>query len=80
MEVTVEKNGVFDRQVIVRIPGGDVTSLLETEFARLSQSVRMPGFRQGKVPRRVLEGRFGSEVRASVAEQLFKGTYLKALE
>ncbi|MBF0153565.1 MAG: trigger factor [Magnetococcales bacterium] len=80
MEVTVEKNGVFDRQLVVRIPGSDVTPLLEAEFGRLSQSVRMPGFRPGKIPRPVLEGRFGQEVKASVAEQLFKNTYLKALE
>ncbi|MBF0137747.1 MAG: trigger factor [Magnetococcus sp. DMHC-1] len=80
MEVTVEKSGTFDRQVIVRIPGTEVTSLLDVEFGRLSHSVRLPGFRAGKIPRKVLEGRFGPEVKAGVAEQLFKNTYLKALE
>ncbi|MBF0175891.1 MAG: trigger factor [Magnetococcales bacterium] len=80
MEVTVEKCGVFDRQVVVRIPDSEVTSLLDAEFGRLSHSVRMPGFRPGRIPRHLLEARFGQEVKAGVAEQLFKGSYLKVLE
>jgi len=35
---------------------------LESAFRRISREVRIPGFRPGKVPRRVLEARIGSDV------------------
>ncbi|MBF0623313.1 MAG: trigger factor [Magnetococcales bacterium] len=79
MEVTVEEKGTYDRNLNITIPAERVSALWDRELGRLGQNVRLPGFRPGKVPRKVLEQRFGGQVAAGVAEDLFKATYFEAL-
>jgi trigger factor len=43
----------------VEIDEGEVDEALEDVVRRLSRNVRVPGFRPGKVPRRVIEARMG---------------------
>lgn len=79
MQVTVEEKGVYDRQLHIRIPATRVDELFEQEYARLANTVRLPGFRPGKVPRRVLEQRFHDSVLVEVMEQLVSRGYQDAL-
>ncbi|MBF0144256.1 MAG: trigger factor [Magnetococcales bacterium] len=79
MDVTVEEKGKFDREIRVRIEPGRVDALLDRELERLSATVRLPGFRPGKVPRKLLESRFKDHLRANVAQELVQSTYPQAL-
>nr|CRH07513.1 Trigger factor [Candidatus Magnetococcus massalia] len=79
MEVSVEEKGPFDREVTVRVPADQVSALFNQEISKLAASVRLPGFRPGKVPRKIIEQRYGDSVRAEVADQLFRSSYPQAL-
>ena len=79
MEITVEEKGAFDRVMTIRIEAGRVEKLLDQEVGRLAGAVRLPGFRPGKVPKKLLESRFKDHLTASVAEQLFKDSYPQAV-
>ena len=48
-------------KVIVQISVEEFEKDLDAAFKRLSKEVRLPGFRDGKAPRKVLEARIGSE-------------------
>jgi trigger factor len=46
----------------VAIPAADFERAIDAAFRKLAHEVKMPGFRPGKAPRRLLEARLGSEV------------------
>ncbi|MEO5365415.1 MAG: trigger factor [Magnetococcus sp. WYHC-3] len=80
MEVTVEEKGTYERALTVRIPAAEVDPVLEEAFRELSRSARLPGFRPGKTPRRVLESRYGAALAADVAEKLIQNSFGNALQ
>lgn len=80
MKVQVSNEGTYTRKIHVTIPADDVRKELDDAYRVYSQRIRLPGFRQGKVPRRVLEGKFGSQVRAEVANNLVQSGWTHAMD
>jgi trigger factor len=56
---TLEGNKVRLR---VAVPASEFESALDAAFRKLAREVRIPGFRPGKAPRRLLEAHLGTEV------------------
>ncbi len=54
----VEKNKV---RIRVEVPAEEVTKAIDRAFRDIAREVFVPGFRKGKVPRRVLQARLGME-------------------
>ncbi|MFT4627852.1 MAG: trigger factor [Myxococcota bacterium] len=79
MKVDVASAGSYERHLQITIPAGDVKVELDRAFRKLAGQVRMRGFRAGKAPRRVLEARYGAQVRSDVASQLIQDSYTAAL-
>ena len=46
----------------VAIPAEEFEQAIDAAFRKLAQEVKLPGFRPGKAPRRLLEARLGTEV------------------
>ena len=46
----------------VAVPAEEFEQAIDAAFRKLAREVRVPGFRPGKAPRRILEARFGTEV------------------
>ncbi len=67
------------KRLTIHVPREVVSSEVNAAFSEVNRTVKVPGFRPGKVPRSVLEKRFGKEVRAQVLEKLFPEAYGKAL-
>ena len=64
----------------VAIPGSRCMASYEAAVAKLGRSVKLPGFRKGKVPRRVLLQQLGPlRVRATALEELVDGACRDAL-
>ena len=67
--------------VEVEIPSERCKKSFEEAISRLSRSVRIPGFRQGKVPRAVILQQVGSErVQASALETLLQRAWEEAIQ
>ena len=64
MAVTTSVEVLEDNKVRlhVAIPADDFERAIDAAFRKLAHEVKMPGFRPGKAPRRLLEVRLGSEV------------------
>ena len=65
----------------VEIPGGRSQASYEAAVTKLSRSVRLPGFRQGKIPRPVLLQQLGPlRIRATALEDLVDSVWRDALQ
>jgi trigger factor len=62
MQTTVEPLEDNRVKLHVAVPAEEFESAVNAAFRKLASEVRIPGFRPGKAPRRILEARFGSEV------------------
>ncbi|HED24692.1 MAG TPA: trigger factor [Firmicutes bacterium] len=56
---TIEKNKV---KLEIEVASPDVDTALAKAYRKVVRQVNLPGFRKGKVPRRILESRFGPEI------------------
>jgi trigger factor len=62
MEYQVEEVTPVQKKVHVTVPAEEVNAALNTTVALLKKDVKISGFRQGKVPAELVEGRFQKEV------------------
>lgn len=79
-DLQIEDVSSIRRRLTFTVPQGDVKVELERAFKDLLAKVKLPGFRPGKVPRHVLEARFGRQVRSEVAGKLIERSYGEAAQ
>lgn len=79
MQVSIENVGKLERKLTVRIPAGDYESQVRARLAEVGRSVRLKGFRPGKIPPKVIEQRFGSQVRGEAISELIRTTFQEAV-
>ena len=80
METTVE--ALEDNKVRLHVAVGadEFEKAIDSAFRKLAGDVKIPGFRPGKAPRRLLEARFGSEMaRDQALQDALPGYYGTAL-
>ena len=70
MKVQVEDVSSIEKRLSIEVEPALVDKELTAAYANLSKQVKLPGFRPGKVPRRILEQRFGGEVLADVVRRV----------
>ena len=80
MEVTVEEVGNLTRKLRIVLPEAEVGKELDSAYRKLKSEANLKGFRRGKIPRSVLEKKFGDHVRAEVGEKLVQASYFDAVE
>jgi trigger factor len=61
MQTTVEELDGNKVKLHVTVPADEFERAVDSAFRKLAREVRVPGFRPGKAPRRLLEARFGSD-------------------
>lgn len=79
MDVRVEELSPLQRKITVTVDERTVAQRLDRSYATLRQEVKLPGFRKGKVPRKVLEERFGPQAAKHAASELVAELLPKAL-
>lgn len=70
MKIDVNDLGPVRRKISVELPPETVASEFSRAYKNLGQRVRVKGFRSGKIPRNVLQGIYGEEVRGQVRTNL----------
>jgi len=69
MHVTETQIDDLTRQFHVTMPAADIERKVEARLGELAQTMRLPGFRPGKVPLGLMRKRFGDAVKSEVVEQ-----------
>jgi trigger factor len=59
--VAVEDAGPCKKKVVVEVPEETIKDMADEQYRELRREALVPGFRKGRVPRRLLEKRFGKE-------------------
>jgi len=80
MEVTQTLSDGLKREFKVVVPAAEVEKKMTGRLNELSQQVRLPGFRPGKVPVALLRKRYGDSVRGEVLSQAIDESWQKALD
>jgi len=79
MQVSVEQLGALERKMTVRMPASRIEDRVSAKLRELGQTVRLKGFRPGKVPAKVVEQRFGAQVRSDALNDLVSATFEQAV-
>jgi trigger factor len=66
MATQLETTGALERRLSLSVQMADVGAQVQKKLRDLARTVRMPGFRPGKVPMRMIEQSYGAQVQAEV--------------
>jgi trigger factor len=80
MEVQVETPGGLARRMLVKIDSTRVEQAYEDRIKRLAGRVRIPGFRPGKAPLKVIKQQYGDSARAEAINDLVRESWAEALD
>jgi trigger factor len=79
MKVDVEQVDTCVRRLMIEVPADRVGRELNTLYRDLQRRVKIPGFRPGKAPRRILEQHYGDSVKQEVIQKLVPDVLSEAL-
>ncbi len=79
MQVSVETSEGLERTITVTIPADRVDVAVSQRLQSLRKTTKINGFRPGKVPLRVVEKRYGGQVRQEVLGDVIQSTYQEAV-
>jgi trigger factor len=66
MQTNIETLGKLERRLNMAVPAEQIEREVEQRLRKLSRTVRMDGFRPGKVPLRIVAQQYGPQVRTEV--------------
>jgi len=78
MQVSVENVGKLGRKLTVKFPAERLETQVSERIAEMGRTVRLKGFRPGKVPTNVIKQRFGAQVRGEALSDLIGSTLREA--
>lgn len=64
----------------IKVPANDIAVMVDAELMKVGETVKVPGFRPGKVPLAVLKQKYGRHVMADVLEKAVNETTAKAMD
>jgi len=79
MQVSVENTGSLGRKLRVEVPEEKISSEVSSRLQRLSKTTKIQGFRPGKAPLKVVQSRYGAQVRQEVLGELLQSSLHEAL-
>lgn len=79
MQVSIENVGNLGRKLTVRIPADSYESQVKSRLAEASRTIRLKGFRPGKVPTKIIEQRFGAQIRGETMSELVRNSFQQAV-
>jgi trigger factor len=79
MQVSLENTANLERRMTVNVPASRLNEVVEVRLQEIARTSNMKGFRKGKVPAKVIEQRFGPQVRAEAYGDLVRMTFGEAV-
>lgn len=79
MQVSVESTGNLERRMNFSLPAEQLESGVSGRLREIARTAKMKGFRPGKIPAKVIEQRFGEQVKAEVLGGLVRQTFDSAV-
>ena len=80
MKVTLDKLSELERKLTIVVPAANINEKVDVKLNEISKTVRLPGFRPGKVPVKVVKQRFSDVARNDVLNESIQENLLEALK
>ena len=80
MQVSVTTTEGLERRMSVEVPADRVEQEVKQRLKSMSGTVRLAGFRPGKVPFKVVQQRYGAQVLQEVHGELLRSTLYEAIQ
>jgi trigger factor len=79
MQVSMETGEGLERRLRIDLPYERIQGEVDKRLAQIARNARMPGFRPGKVPLKVLRQRYGEQVQQEVFGELVQSSFSEAV-
>jgi len=79
MQANLETLGTLERRLSVALPTAEIDTEVESRLKRLTRTVKLHGFRPGKVPLKVVAQHYGMQVRQEVLGDAMEKSFGEAL-
>lgn len=80
MQVSIETTSGLERRLTVNLPAEIVEKEVDKRLQQAAKTVRINGFRKGKVPLKVVRQRFGAGVRQEVLGEVMSRSFYEAVQ
>jgi trigger factor len=79
MQANLENLGTLERRLRVALPMAEIDNEVDTRLKKLTRTVKMHGFRPGKVPLKVVAQQYGPQVRQEVLGDALQKSFGEAV-
>jgi trigger factor len=79
MQNTIESTGQLERRVNVAVPLAEIEGEVEKRLSRLAKTVKLPGFRPGHVPIKIVAQQYGPQLRSEVISDRVQASFDSAV-
>ncbi len=80
MQTNLETLGALERRLSMAVPAQDIDKEVDQRLKKLSRTVRMHGFRPGKVPMKIVSQQYGLQVRSEVIGDAVQKAFEEAVQ
>jgi len=80
MQTSIETLSGLERRLSMAVPAERIEKEVEQRLRKLSRTVRMDGFRPGKVPLKIIEQHYGPQVRSEVVGDAVQKAFAEAVQ
>jgi len=80
MQVSIETTSGLERRLTVNLPAEVVDQEVDKRLQQAAKTVRINGFRKGKVPMKVVRQRYGAGVRQEVLGEVMSRSFYEAVQ
>ncbi len=79
MQVSLENTHPLERRMTVSLPADRLEGVIGNRLREIARTANLKGFRPGKVPAKVIEQRYGAQVRNEAFGELIRETFDEAV-
>lgn len=80
MQVSLEVTSDLERRLKISVPAQQVEEQVNEQLRRMTRSVKIKGFRPGKVPLKIVQMHYGAQAREEAVGRLIQSSYTEAVE
>jgi len=80
LKVDVEETASYLKTLTIEVPNETVKAEIEKLYSDIAKTATHPGFRKGRVPRKILEGRFGKSIRQEAIDSVLSSSLKTAVD
>ena len=80
MAIAVETLSNLERRITVKVPVEPLQKEMSSRFQRLTRTAKVPGFRPGKAPLKMIEQQYGPQIKEEVFAEAIETSFGQAIQ